>query len=350
MPREYTAQKILRIFGSEVSRDALVKAEAAKTIPVAKRRQTGQVRTRIWNPTDLPKIGERYGFMKKPQDSACVAFFTTKGGVLKTTMAFNFARMAALHNIRTCVVGLDLQSDITFALGHNADIENAETLELAIEKINATTGLSDVFSHKLNLSDVIESTDLPTLSLIPETADLVSLDRAIAGRPNREHWLRKNIVEPLQKIHRFDLVVLDCSPNWNQLVSNALVACDVLVSPLECKINQYRNLQVFRALTEEFRQEMSLDYQQVFVPTRLTSTRKVSGEIRAWYARNIPNVTSGCVREAAHGEEAIIARLSIPEHLPSSYSAMEMREVLTEIWVQVLAKSRSQRNKKEFAA
>ena len=338
MERTYTAQKILRIYNCNVGRDALVKAEKAGHIPSPSRKQSGSIKTRVWDAADLPRIGERYGFLRRPARSLCVAIFTTKGGVLKTTLALNIARMAALHNLRTCVVGLDLQGDITSALGFNADLEDAEDMDAAIERLNSARGLGEVFQKSAGVLDVVQPTDLPTLFAIPETADLVALDRGISARSRREYWLKEQVIAPLRE--EFDLIILDCSPNWNQLISNALAACDVLVSPLECKINQFRNLQVFQLLTDEYRHELRLRYDHIFVPTRFASTRKLSAEIRSWYLANVHGVTHGCIREAVQGEESVAAHLSLPEYVPTSLVADEMRELLKEIWERMLAVAR----------
>lgn len=330
MDRIYTIQKILKIFNSTIARDTLIKAEAAGLIPMSRRRAAGTIRTRIWSSSDLPKIGERYGFLKKPAQPVCIAVFTTKGGVLKTTLGVNIARMAALHNIKTCVVGLDLQGDITSALGFNSDLEDSEDMESAIERINSVPGLGDVFGKKSSVQDVLQPTEFPTLSVIPETADLVALDKAISAKSRREYWLREQVVNPLKE--KFDLIVLDCSPNWNQLISNALAACDVLISPLECKINQFRNLQVFQLLVEEYKKDLNLNYKHLYIPTRFSSTRRLSSEIRSWYLQNIKGVTHGCIRESTQGEESIASHQSLPEYASSSLVADEMRELLKEIW------------------
>lgn len=330
MFKTYTVQQLLRLYGSDITRNALILAEKSGSIPTPARRATGSIRTRVWGPEDLPKIGAKYGFLKKHDRPLCITVFTTKGGVLKTTLALNIARLAALHDIKTCVVGLDLQGDITTALGFDANAEAADDMETAISRIESTRGLGELFQRRATLSEVLEPTDLPTLSLLPETADLAALDRAISTRAHREYWLKENVVEPLKR--DYDLVVLDCSPNWNQLISNALVACDVLISPIECKINQFRNLRVFRQLTIEFKSELKLNYQQIFVPTRFASTRKLSAEIRSWYLTQLPGVTHGVIREATQGEESIATHLSVPEFAPTSLLADEMRELLQELW------------------
>lgn len=326
----YTVQQILKIYGSDVSRTTILQAEKAGSIPIPSRKQTGTIQRRIWESADLPAIGERYGFLKKPEQPQCITVFTTKGGVLKTTLALNLARLSALHNIKTCIVGLDLQGDITNAAGFNQDVEQIEDMDIAIAKINRSIGIDSLFNKETSIYDLIQPLDMPTLSIIPETAGLAMLDKKLHSAYHREYWLKENVVKPLKK--RFDLIVIDCSPNWNLLISNALVACDSLISPIECRINQFRNLEVFQQLIEQFKAEMKLDFKHIYIPTRFMSTRKLSSEIRTWYLKNIKNITHSVIREATQGEEATASYLSVPEYASSSILADEMRELMRELW------------------
>jgi chromosome partitioning protein len=334
----FTVKKVLDIFGAEINRNTLLKAEAGGQIPTPERAD-GAIKRRMWTLADLPAIGERYGYLKKPQRPVVISTFTTKGGVLKTTLALNIARTAALHNIRTCVVGLDLQGDISAALGLNADInESDESMESAIEKLESPRGLFDFFSEECELRELLVDTDIPTLKFIPETPELVQLEQAVSLRDRREYWLKENVIEELQK--DFDLIILDCSPNWNRLVTNALVACDVLVSPLECKINNFRNFKVFQAFLSQFREGMKLGFDTVFVPTRFSSNRKLSSEIRNWYLQHVTGCTHTAIRESTAGEEATAVRLSLPEYQPVSIQADEMRDVLQQVWTKVMEQAK----------
>jgi chromosome partitioning protein len=331
----FTIQKLLSIYGSDTTRATVISAEKAGLIPAAQRKDAGSVRVRHWDLKDVPKLGARYGFLKRFNRPMVITVFTTKGGVLKTTLALNIARMAALHDMKTCVVGLDLQGDITHTLGFDAEVEDTANMEEALALLNNARGLADLHSGEATLDDIILPTDIPTLSVIPETPELAMLEQGVAQVLRREYWLKEHVTDRLKE--KFDLVVLDCSPNWNFLVTNALVACDVLVCPLECKINNFRNFRVFQAFTETFRRTLHLDFEQVFVPSRLTSTRKLSTSIRAWYMSNIRGCTNTAIRESAQGEEATAAKLSLPEYAPRSVVADEMRELLLEIWARTAA-------------
>jgi chromosome partitioning protein len=65
---------------------------------------------------ELIEFGAKFGYFKRPARPLCISVFVTKGGVLKTSLTLNLARLAALHGLKVCVVGLDMQADITTAL------------------------------------------------------------------------------------------------------------------------------------------------------------------------------------------------------------------------------------------
>jgi len=353
---KYTLQKMLKVFGADVSRTAVIKAETNGLIPLASREGGKSNPRRNWTIADLPLVGERYGFMKPLHGPVSVAIFTTKGGVLKSTLALNLGRLAALHNRKVCIVGLDMQCDVTNALGYQVDLDDSDNLDAALEKLGSVYGLSDFAQGSVTLDQIIVKSDIPTLDFIPETPELVALEREISNRNMRDFWLRDKVIDPLKK--RYDLVILDCPPSWNLLISNALMACDALISPLECRINNFRNYQAFKAYLDNFKRDTGRDFTHMFVPTKFTSTRKLSSEIRSWYLANVPGCLGGSIRESVHGEEAVASHVSLPEYSPNSIVADEMREVVQEIWARLnevskqgaKASQRSTTKKKRAAA
>ena len=328
----FNLKKALQIFGTSTENLA-GKGVDENSLPAFARTHSGNRTSKSWTLKELPAVGQAVGFMFKPSRPLAVSIFVTKGGVLKSTFTMNFARLAALHGIRTCVVGLDMQGDITSALGPEEAADDETSLETALEKVSALRGLADVFTGSAELEDVILPTEIPTLSYIPETPELVALDQSLMNRNRREYWLRDYVVKPLKE--QFDLVIMDCSPNWNRLITNALVASDVLISPLECKINNFRNFKTFRALLNEFKLDMGNEFVQMYVPTRVIAGRKLSREILDWYQTQLPECSRGSIRESLQGEESMAMRLSIPEYAPTSPAADEVRELIAELWSKV---------------
>lgn len=278
----------------------------------------------------VPLLGERIGFLKKPARPTVIAVFITKGGVLKTTLTLNIARMAALHNIKTCVVGLDMQGDITSALGFYSEMDEQNDFRRAVAQLESVQGLNDFYSDGARLTDLLRFTDLLTLQVIPETPELVILNQQIQLRNRREYWLKEAVIEPLKQ--KFDLILLDCSPNWNHLTTNALVACDLLISPLECKINNFRNLKFFRSYISDFQKDLNVHFQHLYVPTKFSAQRKLSRDIYDWYQQHIENCTASSIRESVTGEEACAMHQSLIEYAPKSAAASELRTILKFIW------------------
>ncbi len=324
----FPPKKAFQVFGRSQEELASLGVSDSQLPAFARSHDNRQLKS--WSLNEMPQLGGLIGFMKKPERPIAAAVFVTKGGVLKSTLTFNLARMAALHGIRTCVVGLDMQGDVTTALNVDDAADEEASLDEALAKISSLRGLADVFTGEAKLEDVLRPTEIPTLFYIPETPELVALDQSLVNRNRREFWLQDHVIEPLKK--SFDLILMDCSPNWNRLITNALVACDVLVSPLECKINNFRNFKTFQSLLAEFKTDMRTSFTQVYVPTRLQPTRKLSREIQEWYRAQLAECVAGSVRESTQGEESVAVRLSIPEHAPTSVAADEMRELLREIW------------------
>lgn len=309
----------------------LLELEEKNLIPKAERLRRGALFKKSWNIQDLPLIGEKCGFLpeKKSSKGRSVCVFTTKGGVLKTTLALNIARAAAMHGQKVCVVGLDIQGDITNALGFQSELEEGAHLDEVLEQVERTQGLMDVFNSKARLEDVIVPIGT-NLALIPETAELAQLNDALSNVNRREYWLREKVVERLKGI--FDLVVMDCSPNWNKLTTNALVASDLLVSPLECKINNFRNFKVFGQFLEQFVQEMRMELKTMFVPTRYTKTRRLSLDILQWYQKNVPECSTYGIRDCVLGEEAVALNRSFLEHKPGHAASHDMKSLLGELF------------------
>lgn len=328
----FSLRKALHVYGC-TQEELQCRGVHESSLPAFARSLSDNRSLKSWSLQELPFVGEKVGFLKKPKKPLSVSVFVTKGGVLKSTLTLNFARLAALHNIKTCVIGLDMQGDITTALSQDENPTDDLSLEEAIEHTNSLQGISDVFTGAADLDDVIRETEIPTLSFIPETPELVALDQSLVNRNRREYWLLDHVVEPLKE--RFDLILMDCSPNWNRLITNSLVASDALVSPVECKINNFRNLQMFRALIEEFKSDMRVDFAQVFVPTRLAPGRKLSQEIFSWYQDNLTHCTRSAIRESVQGEESVALKVSVPEYAPTNVTSEEMRELIREVWTSI---------------
>jgi len=329
--QHFTPKKVSQLFS--LNNDPMILSEFKPST----RQKQGLFEKDLFTIDDVQKIGECKGFFKRPQRPMVMTFFTTKGGVFKTTLALNVARMSALHNIRTCIVGLDVQGDITLAMGVLPQESEEGEINDVLNRYDEVKGIYDIFTGRSQVSQLLLDSDIPGLKVIPETPELVAMADAIAGMNRREYWLKEKVIAPLKLM--FDLIIIDCSPNWNRLTTNALMASDILVSPLECKINNFRNLKIYRRMLEEFQNDMQIDLPVLFVPTRYAANKKLSCDIRDWYQSNLEQVSPVGIRESTAVEESMALRVSLLEHRASGEILCEMKQVLSWLASECLSRS-----------
>jgi chromosome partitioning protein len=327
----WSKKKVTQFFGTDnVSKDQLEAWESEGSIPASSRYRNGALYMKGWSDDQISSIGRRAGFFPKWDGCVVATVFTTKGGVLKSTLSLNLARTAALHDHKVLVIGLDVQGDVTTSLGHDLISDEEESLEEALRSLDRGKGLFDYQQTRTLLEDLIVETDLENLHLIPETPELVALNDSMVNINRREYWLKEKVIENLKDY--YDLIIFDCSPNWNRLTTNALVASDLLISPLECKINNFRNFKVFKQLLRAFLKDMHLDLETLYVPTRYSKNRKLSNDIYEWYLGQLDNCTQTGIRESVQGEEAMALKRSVLEHCPGKKEiAAEWRGLFGEI-------------------
>jgi chromosome partitioning protein len=342
MSEFYTFNKLEKIFDIKQHKTSFLKAEAENRIPKAERLPIGDTgRTqRGWRINDIPAIGEKYGWFKKPTEPMAIVVYSTKGGCLKSTTCLNISRISALHNIRTCVIGLDFQGDISNALGLSITDDTEEDLEEVDEKLNSILGLNDLFNGNATLDEIIQDTDIPTLKFIPETSEIQALNDGLQITNRREYWLKENVIDELKT--KFDLIIIDCPPSWSLLTTNALNSLgekDLLISPLETKINHYRNSKHYLGYLKAFKKQMNLKFNECFIPTKYTGTRKLSNQIKRFYMNTIENCSTVAIKESVASEESVASYLSLQEYAPNTQPAEEMKELLIEINDRYISKS-----------
>jgi len=202
----------------------------------------GKQNIRRWSLDQLPTIGEKFGFLSKPQEQKIICIYTAKGGVLKTTLSFCLARILALNGIRILIVDLDIQ----------ASVSQLALPETSVDCLENTPdiGLYHFLLENAPLDEVIRKTSLPTLDILPATSDLNMLEKKLRFENRREYIFKDKLISQLSE---YDVVIFDNSPSWNQLIENALVASSCILSPAGCDLGTYKALQTNLTVLREFR-------------------------------------------------------------------------------------------------
>lgn len=147
-----------------------------------------------------------------------IAVANQKGGVGKTTTAVNLAAGLAVEEKRVLLVDADPQGNATSGSG----IPRAISRKTLYHAIIANE----------SLENIILSTELPLLFVLPADKNLAGAEIELVESDNREYKLKK-ILSSLKD--KFDYVIIDCPPSLGLLTINGLTAADSLLVPIQCE-------------------------------------------------------------------------------------------------------------------
>ena len=203
-----------------------------------------------------------------------VALANQKGGVGKTTTAINLGASVAACERKVLIVDLDPQANATSGVGLSK---------------NERKSMYPVLVDGLDIREIIQATELPTLFVAPASVDLVGAEVELSDVDQREFRL-KVALEAIRD--QYDYILVDSPPSLGLLTVNGLTAADAVLVPTQCEYFALEGVSQLLNTIERVRESLNPaleieGFALTMYDDRVNLARQVAEEVRSHFGQMV---------------------------------------------------------------
>lgn len=173
-----------------------------------------------------------------------IAFATMKGGVGKTTLAFNLAGILA-ENKRVLLMDIDPQCNLNQSVGLDLNTREGNTM-------------GDIFENPQLPPDQVVINIGDNMAILPGSIDLTVTEARLPSRAGRELILQHYIEDYWEFFSQFDYLILDTSPSMSNVNQNGFVIADSIVLVSDVSLHSIRGAELFMYLWQDIQDALRL--------------------------------------------------------------------------------------------
>ena len=246
-----------------------------------------------------------------------IAMVNQKGGVGKTTSTVSLGAALAGYGRRVLLVDFDPQGALSVALGVNPN-----ELDLTVYNL--------LMQADCHVGDVILSTDVENLDLLPSNIDLSAAEVQLVSEVGREHALGR-VLAPI--IDEYDIVLIDCQPSLGLLTLNALTASGGVIIPMETEYFALRGVALLQDTIQKVTSRLNPGLRIIGVlPTMFDPRTLHSREVLATVQQAFGDqVFRTVISRTVKFPDAAVAGEPITAFAPTSAGADAYRQLAREV-------------------
>ena len=228
---------------------------------------------------------------KKP---VVIAIEIIKGGTAKSTSAAEIGVQLQLLGLKTLMLDIDIQANLTQLMGYEADLSADEagmnnlTQDAIVHGTFATICIPFAERKKLTIDagTVIKYPFGPSgPAIIPSDTFFGDLERALEKSTARELTFKRFFEASMRgevpglNVSDFDVIIFDCPPSISLVSTNAIAAADIIVAPVRMESFAVKGLSrlvsEMNALSDAYKGQLRIGEMIVLPTFYSTNVRRI---------------------------------------------------------------------------